>query len=464
MANLLEIQLDEVESAAAYYRNLAVHRHEILEGIRQLAFRNMQHLNDAMLRAGPRPSVDSDSAAARAWVRRIQTITLADQGVKYSELNQFLLELATFSPVRLYFSLLYAEIENFNKCSAKIPLMGDQVLTGLLTSWSSDLNTFGNFRHKFIHPESQTASAEKNLLFSGLQNRMPQLQSEFDQGLSRVRANIGSHLFAMFRGLPPAQQCYLLRQFPNISPASWLHAAFPFSQQQRTCEADSLKETIEAVSDADILWEPRSDEALVAKRMADLVSHLMPFVPFEPLPQISPPQPPLFPHRIAPFHTEGGQTKLSRGSAIRKITSNIGHYKRTLMVVAVLCNELEYAQTARVDKTPDTYQQMILAALPKVAFALLSNLLRQYKDITPRNTWATVPELDKLLEDSTVYNAFLHSRNSVFHVPELGQDPYQADESALKHDAPELLASLYGGLCRFLALISPSTPTSCPIR
>ena len=443
------------------YRNLAVHRREILEGIRQLAFRNMQHLTDAILRAGPRPSADLESTAAVAWIRRIQTITLADQRLEYSEPNRFLLELATFCPVRLYFSLFFAEIEYLKKHSAQVPLMKNEVLTSLLTSWSRELDTFEKFRHTFVHPDTQTASTEKDLLFSGLQNWMPQLQSEFDQGFGRVRESIGSRLFTMLRALPPAQQCYLLRQFPNVPPAFWLHAAFPFSQEQRTREADSLRETIETASDAEVLWKPGSDEVQIAERMIALVSHLIPFVPSEPLPQIGPRQLPLPPHRLGPFlTTKRGQIKLSRGSAIRRLTINIGHYKRTLMVVGVLCNELEHARTVAVGETRDTYQQMILAALPKVAFALLSNFLREYKDVTPKNTWASVPELDELLENPAFLNACLGFRNSVFHVPETGQDPYEADNTALEHDAPELLALVSEGLCKFLALISPSPPSA----
>ncbi len=386
---------------------------------------------------------------------------LADQGQDDNELNRFLIEQATFSPVRLYFSLLFAEIDAIESCSRGITSMRDPTLAQWLRSRNGDIRLLKGFRDTFIHPQSATASAEQALLHSGLHNRIPGLQRELDTALIRVRATIGGRMFAIFNGLPLAQQCYLLRQFSSIPLSCWLDAAYSWSDHDRQREGDALRARIERAADADLLWSPGAEEARVAKKMSDLVSSLMPFVPDNPLPDFGARLPPFTVDHLAPLlNTGGGVPHLSQGQRIRHVYANIGHYKRNLIVVGVLFNELEHARTQAADRTPTVDEQMVMAALPKAAFALLCNYLQYYVDVAAKNPWAAVPDLDELLRDRTLCVAFRRFRNSVFHVAKLGHDPSAADREALEFDAPDVLASVYRGLCRFLTTISND---NCPV-
>ena len=101
MNDLQNLRLDDIEPAVMLYRNIADHRHGILEAINRIAARNMVHVGDAIARAGPRPAEDPDSTSTKAWVARIHGITLADQGLENTKLNRSLLVHLIFSPIGL---------------------------------------------------------------------------------------------------------------------------------------------------------------------------------------------------------------------------------------------------------------------------------------------------------------------------------------------------------------------------
>ena len=92
-------------------RNLIYHRVLILEPIRRMAFRNMRHLSDAMADHPVPAHAEVGSVEFNKWVRELQDRMLRDQGSESSELDRVLIQIATFTPVKLYLGLLYAEIE-----------------------------------------------------------------------------------------------------------------------------------------------------------------------------------------------------------------------------------------------------------------------------------------------------------------------------------------------------------------
>ena len=107
-------------------RNLIYHRDLILEPIRRLAFRNMRHLSDAMAAHHVPADAEVGSAEFKEWVRELQDQMLRNQGSEPSELDRVLIEIATFTPVKLYLGLLYAEIEYLDERAGEHPLSGNQ--------------------------------------------------------------------------------------------------------------------------------------------------------------------------------------------------------------------------------------------------------------------------------------------------------------------------------------------------
>ena len=109
-----------------YYAKLRDHRCGITEGIRIIAFRNMDHLS----RVGTQLSTtDLADEASRI---RIQNKMLEDQGLECSHMNRWLLGMATWVPWEIYMCLLYAEIENYTVISQKLPSLKFPALGELL--------------------------------------------------------------------------------------------------------------------------------------------------------------------------------------------------------------------------------------------------------------------------------------------------------------------------------------------
>ena len=68
MPDLEDLRLDEIVEAVSLYRNLADHRHMILEPVRRIASRNMVGVIRAKQHVEKPPSESSDDASKQEWV------------------------------------------------------------------------------------------------------------------------------------------------------------------------------------------------------------------------------------------------------------------------------------------------------------------------------------------------------------------------------------------------------------
>ena len=97
---------DVDSSLLDYYSKLRAHRCRITEGIRVIAFRNMDHLTAAAPHVGVRKPTDE------AQCIRVEDKMLADQRVEQTDTQRWLLGAATWVPWKIYMCLLYAAIDN----------------------------------------------------------------------------------------------------------------------------------------------------------------------------------------------------------------------------------------------------------------------------------------------------------------------------------------------------------------
>lgn len=160
MMNLQPVTLPTLEKSTAIYRNLMYHRTMILEPVRKIAFRNMRHLSKAIANH-PRPDqADIKSSEAATWIEQIHHQMLNDQGMESSDLNRLLVQKATFTPVKLYVALLYAEIECLRKWRDEYPLVSNTDLGSFLQEQRDFIEHSKQFRHGLLHPNDQSIPSE----------------------------------------------------------------------------------------------------------------------------------------------------------------------------------------------------------------------------------------------------------------------------------------------------------------
>ena len=390
MPDLEDLRLDEIVEAVCLYRNLADHRHMILEPVRRIASRNMDGVIKAKQYVEKPPSETSDDVSKQEWVSRVQAIQLAEQGIEDNELNGSLLESATFFPVRLYFALFYAEIEYYRKHHANCRWMADNQLVSVLEAGETEIGYLEEFRDTFVHPQAATAEAEKEFLQQRLHNWVPALGMAFDKGMERVRRTICEHLKDLLDGLPATQKAGCRYCFFNLAMKHWF-----WGYDMKSLEA--LEQLRNDLLDGSGKWRsdlegsrPNERQLDNARKLARCMCNVIPFTP--------PTESAETDHRLPSFNVrfldliaQGIETakRMSgrlRGKAGRSLESNSGHYLRNLVTVSMLINEGMNTVGERAKEILDSQQgsgglskpldmperqQREMAGLAKVEFALL---------------------------------------------------------------------------------------------
>ena len=207
------ISLQTLERSSSICRNLLYHRTMILEPIRYMAFRNMKHLSNVMPHHPKPVTADIGSPESYLWIELIQDEMLQDQGIDSSAPNRWLLQLATFTPVKLYEALLYAEIEYLEKWRAEYPLSSNDNLNHFLHSQGDFTERSKQFRDGILHPNEQSIPSEQACLLSGSFNELPQLQRTIDTIVSEVQQTLRLELQRFLMTLPELQRWHCNRNF-----------------------------------------------------------------------------------------------------------------------------------------------------------------------------------------------------------------------------------------------------------
>ena len=482
MPDLEDLRLDEIVEAVTLYRNLADHRHMVLEPVRRIASRNMAGVSRAQQCAGKPPSETSDDASKQEWVSRVQAAQLEEQGVEHSGLNGSLLESATFSPVRLYFSLFYAEIEYYRKHCVNSRWMADNQLVAVMKEGETEIGYLEALRDTFVHPQAATAEAEGEFLRQHLQNWVPAFNVAFDEGLERVRRAICEHLKGLLDGLPATQQAGCRYCFFNLAIKHWF-----WGYDVKSLEA--LEQLGNNLLDKSAEWRSDPEGSRPNERQLDnagkLATIMCDMIPFRP-----PPESAETDHRSPSFnaqflnpivHGMEAAKRMSgrlRGKAGRSLESNRGHYLRNLITVSVLMNEARYTVGERAEGILNSQlksggsskpldmperEKREIAGLAKVEFALLVGMLKDYEKVVQTNEWMAIPELDGIVGHGITEASVKDFRNAVFHVIGPEVDPEEMESMVVEQDLPALLPPLLLGLCTFVGVgFGPSWEATSP--
>ena len=137
-----------------FYRNLRHHRSTIMEGVRLIAFRNINHMLRAMARLGIQ-SISND-----AEMDAVCDIMFQDQGLDSGINSRNVLEFSIIIPWEAYCYLLYVELEGYQRASRKNGALKFDPLESFCLTHGDVLDSLSVMRDKVLHPGKRVALSD----------------------------------------------------------------------------------------------------------------------------------------------------------------------------------------------------------------------------------------------------------------------------------------------------------------
>ena len=467
--DLDRLNLATAQDAVSRYRNLHFHRNAILEGIRQVAFRNMTHLSNTMNNLQHHGCADCDDS----WVVRIQSQMLSDQGIEDNRLNRAMIGCATYYPLQVYLALLYAEIEFYEEFCKDSAVLSDDVLSDYLESRDDFVSNLAGFRNYFLHPSDKNSPAELHFLgVAGSYNHAPEMQKHIDDYMDRIRLKIINVLNDVARDLPDIQRLYCNLQFIGANYIRmWLHKDRRGKRHLFT-QLENLSRQMSELSEADWSWSPNTKQRRVAGILARSLNEVSPSILEQQNTELTGCQTPMMFSLLHPLFAEEAPESYGMNRTAAHVSKNINSLRRMLVTAGVLLNESVTFQGAfKPARLRDLAQSMSreefiawswnissskalqhreeLASLGRVSTALLYEPLRLYASVAQADQHIARPRLRNLITEQRLRNLSMF-RNSVFHVLDPSQDPVEVDLPALDLGlVVESADVLYGDLAKF---------------
>ena len=137
---------DSPDEAINHYRNLQYHRSVILEGVRNIAFRNINHLTRVMKNQGMTQLTDDRE------IDTVYDLMFQDQHLDPDLNSRRILEFVTWVPWEMYLCLLSAEIESYRRESRRDPALLFGPLEAFFQSNETTIQHLNTLRDKVLHP------------------------------------------------------------------------------------------------------------------------------------------------------------------------------------------------------------------------------------------------------------------------------------------------------------------------
>ena len=476
MTDLEKLNLTNLQAAVRCYRNLFYHRTVILEGIRKIAFRNMNHITEAIKYGESK----GDGLRDDKWIECIQQKMLADQELDDNELNRMLIEWASFCPLQVYLALLYAEIEYFCKYCKKSEILSNDALSLYLEEKAEYVSMFHGFRNAFLHPSKENTLSESDFLdHEGSYNLAPDLQKTFDEYLVRTRLNLLGLLKRELFSLPDIQRLYCTWQFTDANFKRMEDHQDLQGMEHLVTQLEEFSKQMAKVSEDMRSWSPNSKQERTARILVECLNEVSPSAPEQQFTNLSTKQTPMTIHileGLLPW--EQTSQSFGYGKSVTHLAKNSDLYARIMISGAVLLNEMvtvrgtysigqlrELAQSAPLDEFADIRLHAIrgqglqhaneMISLGRISMALLYEPLRMYGKVVGENDLAALPKLERFFAPERMWT-FSKFRNSVFHVLRPPQHPLEVDLATVDpgffDTGTEL--DLYTGLAEFLRKVS----------
>ena len=453
------------DTAVGVYWNHFHHRTVLLEGIRQIACRNMIHPTDA------REACEADSSSdGDHWVEHVQAKMLADQGLDDSKLNRTVIGWATFYPVQVYLAMLYAEIEYLRKYQERSALLVDSGVFSFFDHRQEAISKLEGFRDAFLHPlKPENASLEADFLANDQSyNAAPEKQNAVDEYLFRLRGRLIPPLIRVIFNLPQLERLHCLARafminFDRMERDQDLEGMehVVAQMEQITAEREKVSEEIEA-------WSPTAEQKRRILTLSDYLDVVSPSLREQRFETPATRQHPMNFDLLAPlFWGSGGPERYGDSRVAKGIVQNSDFIVRLLTSAGILLHEgitgqgelplsrigqmSERSLLAFLDERFNNLQEDGLqagdqvAAPNRVAAALLYEPLRLYSQMDKEDASVRDNTLSGFVNRMETLQPF---RNSVFHVQELSGSPAEID-SAMMNPRPFDVVGLYYALAAF---------------
>ena len=465
--NAQPADLQRLHFGTTVLRNLIYHRALILEPIRRLAFRNMRHLSDAM--ADHRVPADAEvgSVEFNEWVRELQDRMLRDQGSESSELDRVLIQIATFTPVKLYLGLLYAEIEYLEEWAGEHPLSGNQDLRDFLRDNGDLIEYSKRFRHGMLHPSERSIPSEEAWISSGFHHDLPRVQMTIDAIIREARETLRLEVACALLEIPELQRwhCYqdFLTWLSNDDATLLNDARYNQLIQEIKRQNDAYPRILRGAESTQPTKVQLETNGFLFQCMENLhhPGALGGEVAEEDL--LQPGMNPRFLTRVE-FAANPPATVKEWDRLARHVRDNLANYSFLLDAVGVLLSEtmsqVSIEQTVGEPDDPDgriraaierlTFdQRQSIAGQSKVCLALLQGLVHAYENVMHQNPQMANHHVDAVMADGGAKKTIQVFRNIVFHVAEPLSDPYEIDDDA-SWVGPQSQHDLFLGFSMFL--------------
>ena len=478
MTSIEHLSLAKLRGPINSYRNLFYYRTVIVEGIRQIAFRNMAHLTHAMARP-PRLS----SVAGDDWIAEVQRRMLHDQGMDDTSLNRTLIAWATYHPLQVYLALLYAQVEFYRNCCRGTPILDDSSFTAYLDGRGEFVEKLRPFRHFFLHPSKDSAPSELGFLsVRGSYNLAPEIQSKLDEYLHDMRGRLLGELLGMLSDLPDVQRLYCLSRFLPENLIRMLEHSDLQGQEHVQGQMAELMASWAQLGDEATSWLRSPVQEEKAAILAGYLNDLSPSIPEQTYTDLPPHQTPMSMLTLSSLIAGLAPDSYGSGRYAAHVQRNIGELRRVIIAGGVLLNELvtgrgrftpqylkdlastmsrgDFANLLYGDLFSDGLQHADeQVSLGRVSAALLYEPLRLYRKLIEETPGMSRPGLDEITDPPALAALAIH-RNSVFHVCEPRQDPRHADLAVARPALLEAVSRLHPELSAFFGVASGDLPSS----
>ena len=445
------------------YVKLRWHRCLLVEAMRVVAFRNMDHLYVSRVALGVSDWADRDGSD------RVFDKMLLNQGMEQNEANRWVLGWASRASWEVYMCLLYAGIEHYRRVTRDHPETRFRPLEEWLDRHNELVEHLRAIRHKLLHPLSEANYLDGLSGIGAAAKRaapdvflaIEQLQNQLDDFLEYFRDCLHKSLGDEIAELPGNEMIAHFRARTEKLASS---ADASTSTRVQTAMRRSV-EQLEAM-ERSLGMEPGSGLALTeaqmqrVRRLDKAVNELDLPLPKRPYRKSresvqTPVAPQLsgwvlaasFGGQVARLESRFPSRVLrNRGGLLELLVRSVAVFNETLvaleshfravfpdLAIEEIAQDEDLWQEASRRSMPgesgaELEEVMVEAAPFRVALGLLVEPLRVYRQLTRQQPELVRQEIDgdKLNEALRVFGGV---RNTVFHVPDGQADFFEADRA-----------------------------------
>ncbi len=416
-----DVTTDRLDDLLRHHRSLRYHRFRILEGIRAVAFRNLDELHSAMGHVGV------DQFQSEQDIRAVQSHILESLGIEADPFNRAVLSWTLWLPWEVYLCLIYAEIEGYCQMSCEAPALACPRLTSFLKQHRSSVAGLKVLRDKTLHPQKDLELSDAQAGFFVPAKRTAghyyefifQLQEHADAYIAwqrdELRSLVGDELDSMLpiSGSEPAAAQRAATRLGKLK-----RLAAPLIPPLPELSAPLTNKVL--TSAHLLLWQ---HIALGSLQVADC-------------------------RTFAPEFFRRGASGLIR-NIYQSFTLTI-EVTVTASSIPQLTSSIEASAISNNVEAHTRENQKLESwgACGRVGVSLLHEPIQVFRDATNRSNGRRDRELEDLLPPTPTLKAMRAFRNSVFHLPRTNTDPNESDSrywKRLRDDAVD-----WPNLCRQL--------------